>query len=356
MNIKRLTAAVIVSAAAVTTTIFADSITVLLDGNPLAFETEPFISEGTTFVPMRAIFEALGAEVQWNGEERSVTSQKDSTEIKITIGSTAVYKNGEEETLLAAPVIVNDFTMVPLRFVSESFGCDVGWNAQKRTVVISTKNPLENTHIGFVGDSIAYGTNWEGGYAKLLSEKNNLTAYNEARGGSTIVRGVPWNEETTASRPSIIDLIDSLPDDLDYVIMEGGLNDYWAHVEMGTTDSTDEYTFAGALNGMFNKAKSKYPYAKLGFVITHNAFTYNAEPYYEEYYQMIKTICDLQGVPYLDLYSQNNTQTGVNVKDSEQKLKYFGSQGAPEGDGVHPNQLGYEEIYFLPMNDWLKTL
>lgn len=355
MKIKTLAAAVIVLLAAATS-VFADSVTVLLDGSPMAFETEPFISEGTTFVPMRAIFEALGAQIEWDGEERSVTSKKDSTEIKITIGSTAVYKNGEEETLLAAPVIVNNFTMVPLRFVSESFGCDVGWNAQKRTVVISTKNPLENTHIGFVGDSIAFGTNWEGGYARLLSEKNNLTAYNESRGGSTIVRGVPWNEETTASRPSIIDLIDNLPEYLDYVIMEGGLNDYWAHVEMGTPDSTDEFTFAGALNGMFNKAKSNYPNAKLGFVITHNAFTYNAEPYYEEYYQMIKTICDLQGVSYLDLYSQNNAQTGVNVKNSEQRQKYFASDGAPEGDGVHPNRLGYEEMYLLPMNDWLKTL
>lgn len=334
----------------------AAEVNIILDGKTLDFPVEPFISEGTTFVPMRAIFEALGAKISWNDTTKTVTSVKDGTEIKITIGSTAVYRNGIEETLLAAPVIVDDYTMVPLRFVSESFGCIVDWNSDTKTVTISTENPLENAKIGFIGDSIAYGTNFEGGYARILSEKINLTVYNEAKGGSTLSRGIPWNEESDAKRPSIIDMLDALPDDLDYVIMEGGLNDFWGHAELGEIDSTDELTYSGALNALFNKAKTDYPNSKLGFVITHDAFTYDAEERYEAFYQMTKDICDKHGISYLDLYSQNNQNVGVNVKDEEMKKTYFESNDRPDGDGVHPNRLGYEEIYVQPMTEWLRTL
>ncbi len=335
---------------------FAQSATILLDNAPIDFPVEPFITEGTTFVPMRAIFEALGAEVDWNGDTRTVTSVKNGAKIEITIGSTAVYRNGIEETLLAAPVIVDDYTMVPLRFVSESFGCTVDWDGDTQTVTISSENPLENAKIGFVGDSIAYGTNYEGGYARILSEKFNITAYNEAKGGSTLSRGIPWEENSTGNRPSVIDMLDALPDDLDYVIMEGGLNDFWGHAELGEIDSADELTYSGALNALFNKAKTDYPDSKLGFIITHDAFTYDAEERYEAYYQMTKDICDKHGVSYLDLYAQNNREVGVNVKDEEMKKTYFESDERPGGDGVHPNRLGYEEIYVRPMTEWLRTL
>ncbi len=342
--------------AAMSVSASADSITVLLDERPLDFPVEPFITQGTTFVPMREIFEALGAEISWDDATKTVTSSKDDTEIKITIGSRAVFKNGAEDTLLAAPVIVDDFTMVPLRFVSESFGCEVDWNGNTKTVTINSENPLENTAIGFIGDSIAYGTNYEGGYARVLSEKINLIAYNESNGGSALSRGIPWNEESDAKRPSVIDMLDALPDNLDYVIMQGGLNDFWGHAELGEIDSADELTYSGALNALFRKAKADYPNSKLGFVITHNAFTYNAEERYEAFYQRTKDICDKHGIPYLDLYSQNNQKVGVNVKDEEMKKKYFESDKRPGGDGVHPNRLGYEEIYVKPMIEWLRAL
>lgn len=355
MNIRKLTAAFI-AAAIIPASVFAESITVLLDGSPLDFSVEPFITEGTTFVPMRAIFEALGAQISWDDASKTVTSSKDGTEIKITIGSTDVYRNGEKGTLLAAPVISEDFTMVPLRFVSESFGCSVSWNGETQTVVISTENPLENTTMGFVGDSICYGTNCEGGYAKIISEQNRLTAFNEAKGGSALSRGIPWNEESDAKRPSIIDMLDALPDELDYVIMEGGLNDFWGHAELGETDSADELTYSGALNALFSKAKTDYPNSKLGFVIAHDAFTYDAEERYEAYYQRTKDICDRHGIPYLDLYVLNNKETGVNVKDAEMKKMYFETEERPGGDGVHPNRLGYNEIYVQPMVEWLRGL
>ncbi len=334
----------------------AAEVNIILDGKTLDFPVEPFISEGTTFVPMRVIFEALGAEIDWNGETKTVTSYKNGTNINITIGSRDVYKNGIKETLLAAPVIVDDYTMVPLRFVSESFGCAVDWNGETHTVTINSENPLKNAKIGFIGDSICSGGNFEGGYARIISENYGITAINEALGGSALSRGIKWDENSDGFRPSIIDMLDALPDDLDYVVMQGGLNDFWGHVKLGEIDSADELTYSGALNALFSKAKADYPKSKLGFIITHNAFTYDAEGYYEAFYQRTKDICDKHGISYLDLYSQNNQNVGVNVKDAEMKRIYFESNERPGGDGVHPNKFGYEEIYAKPIMEWLRTL
>ncbi|MCD8180081.1 MAG: GDSL-type esterase/lipase family protein [Firmicutes bacterium] len=334
----------------------ADSVTVLLYGEALECSVEPFITEGTTFVPMRSIFEALGAEIEWDEETRTVTSQKDGVEISITIGSEQAYKNGEAYTLTAAPMITDGYTMVPLRFVSESFGCVVSWDGDTQTVTIE-ENPLTNSTVGVIGDSISYGTNYAGGYAKILSENNNLTAVNEAKGGATITRNVKWSDDSQSYRPCIIDMLDALPEELDYLIMQGGINDFWCHVELGSLDgSLDDTTFAGALETLFKNAKEKYPDSKIGFVINHDPFTYDAESSYEPYYEMIKAACEKWDIPYLDLYALNNTEVGVNVKDEEMCRLYFESEERPGGDGTHPNRLGYETIYVQPITEWLQSL
>ena len=328
------------------------STTILIDGEKIGFEAEPFITNGTTFVPMRAIFEKLGASVEWNGDTRTVTSRKDGIIISLTIDSKTAYKNGAPCELLEAPVIKDDFTMIPLRFVAESLGCDVAWEDSTKTVTITTTS-IAGAKVGFVGDSICFGSNYEGGYARVLSDINSITAYNEGLGGATITRNVTWNENNSGLRPCIIDLLDNLPDDLDYLVIEGSVNDFWSHVALeGDADTS----FNGAVNTLLQKAKAEYPDTKIGFVISHDAFTYNAEDGYKPYYEAVKAACGRFGVPYLDLYAVNNADMGVNVKDAEQKKLYFGTDAHPEGDGVHPNKFGYEEIYAKPIAQWIKTL
>lgn len=354
---KKFISALIISML-ITISVYADAATILLDGENLSFPVEPFITEGTTFVPMRSIFEALGAAVEWNDTTRTVTSKKDGIEINITIGSNTVYKNGKEYFLRTPPVIIDDYTMVPLRFVSESFGCSVEWNGDTQTITITT-NSLKDTAAGFIGDSICYGTNYHGGYAQLISEFNSLTAVNESLGGASITRNVKWTADSDGYRPCIIDMLDALPDNLDFVIMQGGVNDFWNHAPLGelsTDDNFDDTTFAGALETLFAKAKNDYPYSRLGFIINHNAFTYNAEDGYAPYYEMIKAACEKWDIPYLDLYAMNNTHTGVDVKNAEQCKLYFESSDRPMGDGVHPNRLGYEVIYARPVAEWMKSL
>ena len=114
------------------------SIKVELDGHQIAFDTEPIIQNGTTLVPLRAIFEALGASVEWDGNTRSVVSVYEGTTVKLTIDSKTAYKNGAGFELLAAPVVVDGRTLVPVRFISESFGLNVNWESTTKTVVINS--------------------------------------------------------------------------------------------------------------------------------------------------------------------------------------------------------------------------
>ena len=114
-------------------------ISVRLDGKKVYFDQLPTIVNDRTLVPLRAIFEALNAEVEWNGATRTVTATKGDTVVVLTIDSTTPTVNGETQTLDAPAMIINSRTMVPARFVAQSFGADVDWDGTTRTVIIKTK-------------------------------------------------------------------------------------------------------------------------------------------------------------------------------------------------------------------------
>ncbi len=111
-------------------------IKVNLNGSPIIFDQSPIISNDRTLVPVRAIFESLGASVEWNGETNTVTSSKNGITVSLTIGENIMYKNKKEIPLDCAPQIVNSRTLIPVRAVSEAFGCKVDWDDVSKTVNI----------------------------------------------------------------------------------------------------------------------------------------------------------------------------------------------------------------------------
>ena len=123
----------------VTETKDPNKIEVFLNGKKMTFDSEPYIENGTTRVPMRAIFEGLGAKVDWNSEDKIVTAEKDGVEIKLTIGEETALVNGEENKLLVPAEIKNSRTMVPLRFVSEALGAKVDWDGETKTITITSE-------------------------------------------------------------------------------------------------------------------------------------------------------------------------------------------------------------------------
>ena len=118
-----------------------DIVTVTVDGNVLQFPLQdPVIIEGRTLVPMRTIFEALGADVQWIDEDgvQSIVATTEETTINMTINSDIFYVNGEEKKLDVPAQVKNDKTLVPIRAISESLGCSVDWVEETKTVVIKS--------------------------------------------------------------------------------------------------------------------------------------------------------------------------------------------------------------------------
>lgn len=115
----------------------AAEVKVYLDGNMLVFDQPPIIEDGRTLVPLRAVFEALGADVDWDGDTRTVTAQKEQLKIELQIGSKVAYVNNQPVELDVPGRIVNDRTLVPLRFVSEALGARVDWDGSASIVRIT---------------------------------------------------------------------------------------------------------------------------------------------------------------------------------------------------------------------------
>lgn len=91
----------------------------------LDFDVEPIIENGRTLVPFRTLFESLGAEVNWDQENKIASCKKDDKEIKIFIGQNKAEVNGKAIELDSLPKIKDGRTLVPLRFVSENLGYEV---------------------------------------------------------------------------------------------------------------------------------------------------------------------------------------------------------------------------------------
>ena len=112
-------------------------ITVTVNEKIIDFDQPPKIIDGRTLVPLRAIFEALGATVDWNGDTQTVTSKQGKTTITLTINDNKMYKDGKAITLDVPAQMMNDRTLVPVRAVAEAFGCDVDWDSETQKVIIT---------------------------------------------------------------------------------------------------------------------------------------------------------------------------------------------------------------------------
>lgn len=115
-------------------------ISVNVDGEILQFENPPMIVNGRTFAPIRAVFEALGLEVGWNEEDRSIRGSAEGTEIWLQIDKTEALVNGQRVTLDEPAFISKGRTYVPVRFLGEATGAVIAWIENTRTVTITSNN------------------------------------------------------------------------------------------------------------------------------------------------------------------------------------------------------------------------
>lgn len=115
---------------------FLESVRVMIGEKEIRFDCAATVRNGCTMVPMRKIFEELGAEVSWNGETQTASGAKNGDICTVTIGDNMIYKNGLGKELSAPAVIENGRTLVHARAIAEVFGAEVLWNGEKGLVTI----------------------------------------------------------------------------------------------------------------------------------------------------------------------------------------------------------------------------
>lgn len=134
----------------------AGETSVYLDGQRLVFDQPPAAMNNRVLVPLRVIFEGLGATVEWDPNDNlTIRARKGSTTVQLTTGSSRMTKQvGSDKqsiTLDVAPIALNNRTLVPVRAVSEAFDCQVSWDGSANRVNISTE-PDHRVILNFFSD------------------------------------------------------------------------------------------------------------------------------------------------------------------------------------------------------------
>ena len=114
-----------------------------INGTTLSFDVPPVIDNGRILVPLRTVFEAMGAKVSWDSATVTVTAVKGSTAVILQIGSLVPTINGNIKPIDVAGKIVDGRTLAPLRFVCEAFGGTVDWEEGTQMAIVKISPPSE---------------------------------------------------------------------------------------------------------------------------------------------------------------------------------------------------------------------
>ncbi len=119
----------------------APYVRVFVDGQPVSFDVPPIVAVGRVLVPLRGVFNRLGAIVTWDPGSQSVLAARGDTSITLRIGDTQAHINGQPTLMDVPALLVDGRTMVPLRFISQALGSQVSWDAASTTVQIASQPP-----------------------------------------------------------------------------------------------------------------------------------------------------------------------------------------------------------------------
>ncbi|QGQ99119.1 hypothetical protein EHS13_31695 [Paenibacillus psychroresistens] len=115
---------------------------VVLDGQELSFDVQPQIINGFTMIPYKALASKIDATVSYEPTTKEVTVKRGNTNVVLTLGSDQATIDGKSVTLGTKVVAINGSTLVPLRFLGETFGLWVNWNNSTKTASIETKRTI----------------------------------------------------------------------------------------------------------------------------------------------------------------------------------------------------------------------
>lgn len=327
------------------------------------------IPDGTTSI-LRQYFDSNNNAVQL-GNKFNRTNFYDSNKIFISGGSYPIIASSipvnakyfKENVYIGAintgvimfneKVALNKDEYVPHRkfsigenYLSKDFVSKI--DSMENAISNVTSNGLSGTFL-FTGDSICYGAGSAGGYAKIIGDRNpKATVLNYGISGTRVAIKPSQNN-------SILERIDTMQANANFVILEGGVNDAWdkdipfGSYLMNSTETTydppesafNTSTFCGALEMMFRKASLKWKDAVIFYLIPHRCDPLATSKYFDT----AKILCEKWGVVCIDL----RETSGYNIYNTDLKTQYFNN-----ADGVHPNEDGYKRYYINQIEEVLK--
>ena len=199
-------------------------------------------------------------------------------------------------------------------------------------------NKLQNKSLYADGDSVVYGDDNGGvSFVNYIAQNHNMTLTKKAVNGTTIAK-------RNGQSNSILERVEATANNseyYDYIIIEGGYNDFFNSVPLGEitsglNDTLNEYTFAGALEKICKLLVTKFSGSKFMFVLAHK----KVNMYYEiqkTYWDLAEQILTKWSVPYINL---SNVSGLVPITEDLLAL-YFNDNGS----GTHPNELGFKTFY-----------
>lgn len=224
----------------------------------------------------------------------------------------------------------------------------------------SATNPLYGKSIALNGDSICASN---GGYGKIIADRNAMTYENKAVGGATIT--AEQYTDSGVARHWISRTIANMDASADYAIVEGGVNDAsggvsapMGEISDGYNATLDDTTFCGAFESMLKQLLTRFAGKKVGYIAVHkmtSKFRADKPDDGTSYYWAAKKCCEKWGVPFLDL---NNTVPpfAYFTEDGNPDLYTLRTTYTQSGDGWHPTEEGFKKYYCDKIEAWMKAL
>ena len=193
-----------------------ENISLTVNGKSVETQVPPTIIDGRTMVPVRDIFEACGAKVNWDANTKTITGEKGNTTVVMQIDSNMLFINEKVTEMDATPVIIDGRTLAPARYVAESFGGIVDWNAEDKVVMIDVDDSDED-----VTETTTEETT-------VTEETTEVTTVTETTEATTVT------ETTTVAEPSDM-IVNAVRSDLQKAMGSYSLGSYATAGKFKTT-------------------------------------------------------------------------------------------------------------------------
>lgn len=212
-----------------------------INDKALESDMEPQIIEGRTMVPVRAIFEGVGAEVDWNADTKTVTGKMGNNNVTMVVGEKAMTVNGKKINMDGTVMIIDSRAFAPARYVAEAFGYDVSWNGDTKEVLINDK--VESPAAVTTKEAV---TTTKETLIETTTEKAEEKTTKKTSETTTAKKAVETTTETTTM--SAADIINSSP-------VQGVSNSVYKLVKNDITIAFKNYFVGNASgNGRFQRA------------------------------------------------------------------------------------------------------